>query len=244
MSVDRIAISKEIKDAIIAPIPDALIKQREGGGKKMLSYLSGSTITDMLNSTFGYTWTWEVRHQWIEQSEPSINKWVNGKKENDPSKWISEAQGPVAHVLGRITVYLKNGNSPNPLIVFKDGFGSKSILGKQNDQESVFKAAGTDALKKAASLFGIGLQLYRDEDESAYFDEINYEDPWTAEIKEAKAEQMAYISNYIEQYTVSDEDFDNFVYETTGDSYAITPDNIDLIVDTIKAGLAAAAAEK
>jgi recombination DNA repair RAD52 pathway protein len=240
MNIDRIAISKEIKDAIIAPIPDALIKQREGGGKKMLSYLSGSTITDMLNNAFGYMWSWEVKKEWIEQSEPSINRWVNGKKENDPNKWISEAQGPVAHVLGTITVYLKNGNSPLPITISKDGFGSKSVLGKQNDQESVFKAAGTDALKKAASLFGIGLELYRDEDESAYFNEINYEDPWTDEAKEAKAKEMEYISKYIADYQVSDEDFDNFVYETTGDSYDITPDNIDLIVNTIKDGLAAA----
>ena len=236
MALERISIPKESKDLIVASIPAELIKQREGGGKKMLSYLSGSTITDMLNNAFGYMWSWEIKQQWIEKSQPAINKYANGTFQKDPANWTLDPQGPVAHVLGTLTVYLKNG--PALVTLHKDGYGSKSVLGKQNDQESIFKAAGTDALKKAASLLGIGLELYRDEDEQNYFVEMNYENPWTDEAKAAKKEQMDYISNYIKECQVSDEDFDNFVYETTGDTCSVTPDNIDLIVDTIKAGLA------
>lgn len=239
MALEKLSIPREIKSVVGAPLPDNLIQQRDGGGGKKLSYLSGSTVTDMLNNAFGYMWSWKVKEQWIEQSQPFFNQYskatekiinpANGKT----GAW--EDQGPVAHVLGTLTIWLKNGPQVVPLE--KDGYGSKSILGKQNDQESIFKAAGTDALKKAASLLGIGLELYRNEDEQAYFYEINYEDPWTDEAKEAKTEQMAYMSKYIEDYQVSNEDFDNFVYETTGDTYAVTPDNIDLIVDTIKTGI-------
>lgn len=231
--LEKISISKEIKNTITSDIPQELIKQREGGGKKMLSYLSGSTIIDMLNNAFGYMWSWTVKQQWIEESQPFTQKWVNGKKENDPKKWIEEKQGPVVHVLGTLTVFLKKENGMI-IPISKDGYGSKSVLGKQADQESVFKAAGTDALKKASSLFGIGLELYRDEEESAYFYEMNYEDPWTDEIKEEKKEQLSYIKEYLQNYEVSEEEFDNFVYQITGDSYAVTPDNIDEIVAYIQ----------
>lgn len=231
--LEKISISKEIKNLITAPIPDELVKQREGGGKKMLSYLSGSTIIDILNNTFGYTWNWNVKKMWIEESEPFLQKWINGKKENNPEKWVKEKQGPVAHVLGTLVIYLKNENNET-ITIEKDGFGSKSILGKQNDQESVFKAAGTDALKKAASLLGIGLELYRDEEESAYFAEINYEDPWTEEAKKEKAEELNYIKDYLEKYEVTEEEFDEFVYQITEDTYSVTPDNIDEIIAYIK----------
>jgi recombination DNA repair RAD52 pathway protein len=227
-------IEKSIKNKIIEPIPQELIKQREGGGKKLLSYLSGSTVNDMLNNAFGYMWNWEVKQFWIQESQPYYNKYVNGKRESDPSKWIREDQGPVAHVLGTLTVYLENENG-NIIEVKKDGFGSKSVLGKQNDQESIFKAAGTDALKKAASLLGIGLSLYRDEEEQYYFDTINYEDPWTDELKEKYSEELSYIREYINKYEVPEEEFDQYVFAVTGEqSYSVLPDNIELIVNSIK----------
>ena len=193
MSMEGLSISKKIKNKIIAPVPDDLIMQREGGGKTVLSYLSGSTITDMLNDTFGYMWTWKVKDQWIQESQPAVNKYINGKFERDSSKWTIEPQAPVAHVLGTLTVYLKDEDTNQTFEISKDGFGSKSIIGKQSEQESIFKAAGTDALKKAASLFGIGLELYRNDNEKAYFYEINYEDPWTDELIAEKQEQRDYL---------------------------------------------------
>ena len=241
MSLEKITLPKEVKDAIVAPVPDNLIKQREGGGKKMLSYLSGSTITDMLNNAFGYMWSWEIKKEWIQDSQPYFNsysKMPEDQKTTNPANmkvgyW--EEQLPVAHVLGTLTVYLKSG--PGVVTIKKDGYGSKSILGKQNDQESIFKAAGTDALKKAASLLGIGLELYRDEDEANYFYELNYEDPWTDEALEKCAEDVAFIKKYREDYQVSEEDFMNYIYELTGDSYEVTPDNIADVVKEIKAQL-------
>lgn len=241
MSLERVSIPKEIKDKITAPIPSELIKQREGGGKKMLSYLSGSTITDMLNDAFGYMWSWRIDKQWIQESQSYFNKYskVAEKETYNGQQGAWESQGSVAHVLGVLTVYVKNG--PGLITIEKAGYGSKSILGKQNDQESIFKAAGTDALKKAASLLGIGLELYRDEDEAAYFYGINYEDPWTDEAKADKAEQLAYMKKYITDYQVDDETFANWIYEiTNGASYEVTPDNIDSVVDIIKSQLEAA----
>ena len=242
MALEKVSIPKEIKAVVGAPLPENLIQQRDGGGGKKLSYLSGSTVTDMLNNAFGYMWSWKVKNQWIEQSQPFFNQYTKAtEKVTNPANGKTgawEDQGPVAHVLGTLTVYLKNG--PAIITVEKDGYGSKSVLGKQNDQESIFKSAGTDALKKASSLFGIGLELYRNEDEQAYFYEINYEDPWTDEMLEKFAKEREYIKQYITDYKVSDEVFANYVLEVTGYSYDVTPDNIDTIVEAIRAGIEAA----
>lgn len=87
----------------------------------------------------------------------------------------------MAHVRGNLTVPIVQEDG-TVVMITKSGFGSKTVLGGQADQEHIFKAAATDALKKAASLFGIGAQLYRDEDEQAFFEAINYEDPWTDDL--------------------------------------------------------------
>lgn len=231
--LNRIVIGKELKDKIIAPIPEYLIQERQGGGNKTLSYLSGSTVIDMLNDAFGYTWSWKVSSEWIQESQPSTNKYVNGKLEKDPSKWVKEEQGPVAHVKGILTVYLSTADG-QILTIEKEGYGSKSILGKQNDQESIFKAAGTDALKKAASLYGIGLELYRNEEEQAYFDQLNYEDPWTDDLIEEFSKEREYLANYMTEYEISEEELQELVFSVTNSTYEITPDNISDIVNYIK----------
>lgn len=232
MELKQINISKEIKDNITKPIPPYLIQQREGGGKKMLSYLSGNTIIDMLNKAFGYAWSWKVEKEWIEQSIPAVNKYVNGQFCKDSTKWILESQNPVAHVRCSITVFL-TANNGTLMPITKEGYGSKSILGKQNDQESIFKAAGTDALKKAASLFGIGLSLYRNEDEQAYFDIENYENPWTDEMLLNHDKLLKDLTSYTDMYKVTAEELQDIVYNATGIDYDILPDNIETVMQFI-----------
>lgn len=232
MEMKSIKIDKSIKNKIIQPIPHELIKQREGGGKKMLSYLSGSTIVDMLNDAFGYAWNWIPEKEWIQESQPALNKYVNGKFSNNPADWTWEAQGPVAHVKGTLVVFLETDHGIVELK--KGGYGSKSVLGKQNDQESIFKAAGTDALKKAASLFGIGLELYRDEEEKAYFSTISFEDPWTDDLRAKYAEQLQYIEDYKTSTGVSDADLNVYIEQVTGYPMVI-PDTIDYIVEQLVA---------
>lgn len=233
MNLNKIDIEKTIKDKIVTPIPEYLIKEREGGGGKKLSYISGSTVTDMLNNYFGYAWNWTVKQFWIQESQPAYNKYVNGSYQKDPNNWVLESQGPVAHVLGTLTIQVKN-NEGRIVTISKDGFGSKSVIGKQNEQESVFKAAGTDALKKAASLLGIGLELYRDEEEQAYFYEMSYENPWTQEELNKYSKEWNDLSKYIEDYKLSDEDIRKLVLEATGsDDFYILPQNIQVVYDYI-----------
>lgn len=240
--LEQITISKKVKDLITAPIPEGLIQERAGGGGKTLSYISGSTVTDMLNAAFGYTWSWEVKKEWITESIPYFNQYTKAAEKDkvtNPTtgkKGAWEDQGPVAHVLCTLTVWLKDENG-NVFPVKKDGYGSKSILGKQNDQESIFKAAGTDALKKAASLFGIGLELYRNENEQYYFEELNYEDPWTDEAMKEYDKELKFLSSYRNDYDVSDEELSQLVYDVTGVGYDIVPENIQEIVSYIQEAL-------
>lgn len=235
MEMKSIKIDVNIKNKVSAPIPDYLIQQRQGGGNKMLSYLSGSTVTDMLNDAFGYAWSWEVKKEWITESIPYFNVYSKSREKvfHNGKEGAWEEQGPVAHVLGKLTVYLETENG-SIVELTKDGYGSKSIMGKQNDQESIFKAAGTDALKKAASLFGIGLSLYRNENEQAYFDTINYEDPWADVNIDDYKEFFDYIEEYKATYGVDDNAFAEFVGQVTQTTYELTPDNIETIVNYIK----------
>lgn len=248
MAITDLKLPKAIKEKIIAPIPGNLIKQRDGGGGKMLSYISGSTVTDMLNGAFGYMWSWDVDKEWIQDSSPFFNQYsklpddqkimVNGKK----GAW--EEQLPVAHVKGRLTVYFTDESGKEREIT-KVGYGSKAVIGKQSEQDSIFKSAGTDALKKAASLLGIGLELYRDEDEQMYFNELNYEDPWTDEMQARFKDERDYLNNIMTEFDMDAEGMAEYVSEfsdtTLSSLYDITPENITAFVDFIKAKVSAAA---
>lgn len=233
-----IKFPEKAKQVVTRPIPDQLIKQRPGGGGKTLSYLSGSTVIDLLNEAFGYLWSWEQTEQWVQKSEPKFNP----KYDKEPVP-----QGPVAHVKGKLTVYLPQEDG-SVFTIVKTGYGSKAIIGTQMDQESIFKAAGTDALKKAASLLGIGLELYRDEDEQMFFDEINYEDPWTDEMLKKYEEEREFIKNFIEEYDLSMEDMAYYIEDFSDgeiDSLDfIVPDNIEAFVEYLKEQIRKAESEE
>lgn len=208
------------KEVIARTLPDQLIKQREGGGKKILSYVSGSTVIDLLNEAFGYLWSWDVVEQFVQESQPKFNPRYD--KEPQP-------QGPVAHVRGNLTVPIVQEDG-TVVMITKSGFGSKTVLGGQADQEHIFKAAATDALKKAASLFGIGAQLYRDEDEQAFFEAINYEDPWTDELLVKFQPERDYIKKIMEENKATAEDIGEIIAEWSKGALTsiqdLTPDNM------------------
>lgn len=125
------------------------IKQRDTGFGKKLDYIEGARVIEILNRAFNYKWSFEIIAAEIVQAEPWINKRAGNKE---------EPQGKYAQVLGKLTV---------PGLGVKMAFGSKAIIGKVSEQESVFKAAMTDALKKCATMFGVGKELYLEDEESA-----------------------------------------------------------------------------
>lgn len=110
--------------------PPQAVKQRQGGGNRMLSYISGDTVIRRLNDVAK---SWDFR---IVSSE-----WTTMRQRG--------AEVPMFMVTGELTI---------------PGLGTRSGIGVQmindNGGEDLVKGAQTDALKKAAVSFGVGIELY------------------------------------------------------------------------------------
>lgn len=163
---DVFGISEEVikfdltkaKQTLQAKLDPSWIKQRQQGGTT-LSYIGGHTVINLLNKAFNYQWSFEIVSEEVQESLPKP-VWEGWGKNRKPKldaqgNQVYEAQPPVAKIKGRLTV---------PGLGVKEQYGSKVIIGGATEQESSFKAASTDALKKCASLFGIGNELYGDEE--------------------------------------------------------------------------------
>ena len=116
------------------PFEPGQIKQRQGNFGHILDYVEGHVVTSRLNDAFESNWSFEiVKYRIIKDSGEVL-------------------------VLGKLTA---EG-------VTKMAFGSKEIE-RSKDTKAItslgndLKAASTDALKKAASLLGVGLYLYSDQ---------------------------------------------------------------------------------
>lgn len=127
------------KDVISRALPQTVIKKRQMSYGKELSYIEGHTVIGLLNEAFNYRWSFEIISCEIIQT-------VQTK--------AGAKQGHVVRVLGRLTV---------PGLGVREQFGTKQLIGGVDVQESAFKAATTDALKKCATLFNIGKELYVDD---------------------------------------------------------------------------------
>lgn len=138
----------EAKKVLEKKLDPSWIKTRTVG-KTELSYIGGHTVIRLLNKAFNYGWSFVIVTEEVVPSVPKFNKWA---KEGQPTH---EEQPPVVKVLGRLTI---------PGLGIKEQYGSKVLIGGASEQESAFKSASTDALKKCASLFGIGLELYGDDE--------------------------------------------------------------------------------
>ena len=205
-----------------AQIPDYVIQQRDAGKGQKLDYISGATVIDILNTTFGYLgWNFEIIKQWKEESIPFFNKYNKDKSKevtHNGVKGAWENQAPVAWVHGRLTIKLIDDSTGQIQEVVKEAFGSKSIIGKQSEQEHIFKAAQTDALKKAASLLGIGAQLYREDDEQLYYDIIKKPIIWTDELCKS-SDVWKQLINLINDMYIDIPTINSYLTEYTEGSY-------------------------
>ncbi len=117
------------KDVLTRPFPPELVKQRQGQGGKMLSYIETHAVIARLNEGCEGGWDFHVERYEILDEE--------------------------VFVLGKLTI---EGT------LTKFAFGGSSIT-RDRDRRPVsiaddLKSAASDALKKAASLAGVGLELY------------------------------------------------------------------------------------
>jgi len=114
--------------------PSEAIFTRKGRGNKELSYVKQAYVTRTLNEVFGFDWDFDVLWEQIGKGEVIVK--------------------------GRLTV-----RTPSGVTISKTQFGGSAIKrakdeGKPFSVGDDLKAAASDALKKCASLLGIGLDLY------------------------------------------------------------------------------------
>jgi hypothetical protein len=122
------------REILELPFGPEQIKQREGNFGRMLDYIEGHEVIQRLNDAFDADWSFTITHHEI-------------------LKDIDEVI-----VIGQL----------NAGGIVKSQFGSSRITRAKETGDIVsladdLKAAATDALKKAATLLGVGLHLYRND---------------------------------------------------------------------------------
>ena len=203
MALKPIKLDNKTRKELSKKLDSNLIKTRTqygGGGKSSLSYISANTCIDLLNKAFGHNWSMRIVDRWMEQGvqHPFVEK--DGKK--------PVAQGPTAWCIVELSVDFMDENG-NVRTITKSAFGSQSITGNQSVQSTNgYKGAQSDALKKAATLFGVALELYRDPSEESYFKSVN-EDLfviWSDELKAEYVTEFNYLNTICELngYTLDD----------------------------------------
>jgi hypothetical protein len=121
------------------PFPDSQIRSRQGGGGRSLAYVPGYAVINRLNRVCGKhrtTWDWRI-------TEREWRPFVQGQQKLD---------GLI--ILGELTI-LRLGT--------RAGMGVQLL--SERGGEDMVKGASTDALKKAATLFGVGIDLYGEDTE-------------------------------------------------------------------------------
>ena len=216
--IKNVSVDPKIRSIIEEPIPRELIQEREAGRGVTLSYVSGAYVIDMLNRAFNYAWSWKIDKFWVQESIDAKKRVYDQASRSYTNEYKVEKQSPVAHVMGTLTVTLIDDNGER-FEVSKTATGSKTILGGASEQESVFKSAGTDALKKAASLFGIGAPLYRNKDEQKYFNTKIGETYWTDEDRKKHKAELDYFDNLAERSGISRAELDNVVAAWSNNQY-------------------------
>jgi hypothetical protein len=124
-------------DFLLQRTPKHEIKYRQGRGGLQFAYVEHGYVTERLNLVFGFNWDFEIVDKQILEDEVIVQ--------------------------ARLTVRTPSGQT-----IVKTQFGGAEIKrhasgekrGRPLSIADDYKAAASDALKKCASLLGIGLDLY------------------------------------------------------------------------------------
>ncbi len=124
------------RELLEKPFPPEAVRQREGNFGHLVDYIEGHSVIQRLNDALEGGWSFEVLEHRVFESLDEVL------------------------VLGRLSTHG----------LVKSQFGASGIKRNRETQEVIcmadaFKAAATDALKKCATLLGVGLDLYAGMDE-------------------------------------------------------------------------------
>jgi hypothetical protein len=126
-------MSKELLSQLSEPFPASALKQRQGGQGRAFTYVEGHTVIHRLNACLPDGWSFTVK-------STDLKPW--GTTQRGAAQWL---------VLATVELTIP-------------GLGTRGHVGVQvvseGAGEDLFKGAVTDGLKKAATLFGVALELY------------------------------------------------------------------------------------
>ena len=134
---DTHALSNKQLMHMLQRTPADHIYERPAKGGGVWQYVTGTYVKKVLNYTFGWCWSFEVK--------------AHGK------------EGKLIWVLGKLTIV--NPKTFQPMI-FKEQFGRADLKTKRDSKDEYLdfgndlKAATTDALKKCAAELGIASDIY------------------------------------------------------------------------------------
>lgn len=134
---EEVKALKTVKDKLKECKPEWLEKNAKG--QPSLGVLTVQQILDY--ATDGVTeWSFSIQEQWRED----VSKYVKNS-----NSYVFD--GYVYHVRG--TLHIEGLGS-------RTQYGSKVAIGGKDNQNSSYKSAASDCLKKCASLFGVGSSIY------------------------------------------------------------------------------------
>lgn len=141
MSNDKqvILVTKELEKKIIERTPKKYIKTRVGRGGMSLSYIETGFVIARLNEIFNYNWDFEVLDEKMGKSHIVVR-----------GKLTAKIYNPKTNTFETIIKTQYGGSE------LKFGRGSTVPIDPADD----LKAAASDSLKKCASMFGIGQDVF------------------------------------------------------------------------------------
>jgi hypothetical protein len=198
-------LTQQQRSIISSEIPSNLIQKFEG-----FDYVNHFVLIELLNKAFDYSWSWQVVDKGIEEVRNYKSKNYNNVSQDSQPKTY------YVWVQGRLTVPIVRGDQI--LYITKEAFGGVPCIGAAKVQSQNFKSASSDALKKAASLFGFARNIYMD---SKSYKKILEEeaaiDSWTEQNIEAFKQELLCFQTVAKQLgkAVLQDHINNFCKETS-----------------------------
>lgn len=207
-------ISEEFVKCVNAPLDPTLIRKDYSGN----DYITGYTVVRLLNKLTNGAWDFTIDKTWVE-------KCVEKGKEKD-----------IYHMNITLNCYFDNGHGET-FKLSKIGTAGKALENGAKNASNIYKSLETMALRKAASYFGVGAELWLNDDEVDYFEQEDAEPIWTEELMAEHMEAWQTIDEIQKKYELTEEDINGMVqmWDDTYDTPSnIPPEKIDEFASYLK----------
>lgn len=171
-------MNESVRKVLDAKFPKKQIKRRKlgtGDGERMVDYVTGSIVIRRLNEAFEGEWSFEIREKIVDMTENQIAvlgrltvpRWRVETIQNESRQSHTDQHNADIQTSGSATSITNDTTTGRETTynIVKEQWGGSAIERYKSSKTVIdlgnnMKAAATDALKKCASLLGVGLHLY------------------------------------------------------------------------------------